>query len=130
VSGRRRFARLVSPLGSYGFPLIVSSSRYEDDRRMDTQAVREVIRYKLWTGALPRHSAATVVGSPADGETCSACGSDIPTGQLMIDGLGREATGRALPFHVLCFEVWNDESRATEPRSILSARTLFGGMGV
>ena len=79
---------------------------------MDAQVVRDVIRYKLVTGALPQHSAATVFGSPADGETCSACGSEIPTGQLMIDGLGRDGGGRTLPFHVLCFEVWNDERRA------------------
>jgi hypothetical protein len=78
---------------------------------MDPLVVRDVIRYKLRTGALPLRGSPTVFGGLADGETCSACGSEIPTGQLMIDGQGRR--GRALPFHVLCFEIWNDEQRAT-----------------
>ena len=89
-------------------------------RCMDAQVVRDVIRYKLLSGALPRHGASTVFGSPANGETCSGCGSEIPTGQLMIDGVARKGRGRALPFHVLCFEVWNDERRAT---SLIEQRT-------
>ena len=80
---------------------------------MDVQVVRDLIRDKLFTGILPRHGASTVFGSPANGETCSGCGSEIPPGQLVIDGASRKGRGRALPFHVLCFEIWNDERRAT-----------------
>src|SRR4030095_11437580 len=78
---------------------------------MDPLVVRDVIRYKLRTGTLPLRGSATVFGGLSDGETCSACGSEIPTGQLTIDGQGRQGRGRALPFHVLCFEIWNDERR-------------------
>jgi hypothetical protein len=79
---------------------------------MDPQVIRDLIRYKLVTGRLSREGASTVFGSPANGEMCAACGSQIPTGQLVIDGVARKGKGaRALPFHVLCFEVWNDERR-------------------
>jgi hypothetical protein len=52
----------------------------------------------------------TFGGTPANGETCDACGTTIFSRQLIIHAVAR-ASGReqSIQFHVQCFEIWNDE---------------------
>jgi len=53
-----------------------------------------------------------VSGSPAAGEVCVACGTVIAADQLVMEAMTRNWKGaRSIQFHVLCFELWNDERR-------------------
>ena len=56
--------------------------------------------------AAPRRSPS----SPAEGEICAACGVRISDDQLVVKGLtsGSKRAG-PIQFHVLCFELWNEE---------------------
>jgi hypothetical protein len=77
---------------------------------VDSQEIRDLIRHKLLSGSLPQSSAATVFGSPADGETCDGCEEMIPIGRFVIDAVARVGhSGKALQFHLLCFVLWNAE---------------------
>lgn len=82
--------------------------------RADNNPLRWLIREKLLDGRLPRDNAATVFGAPADGsEICVVCEIRIARGQLVIGGGPRTGEHhQSMPFHVACFEVWNDERRA------------------
>src|SRR5215470_17016488 len=53
-------------------------------------------------------------GAPADGsEICVVCEIRSARGQLVIGGGPRTGEHhQSMPFHVACFEVWNDERRA------------------
>ena len=84
---------------------------------MDDKAVRLLIRVLLQKGRLPYASAAKVSGSPATGEVCAACGMIITDKQLVMEVVPRTGTGKEpIQFHVLCFELWNDERRKPRER--------------
>jgi len=84
---------------------------------MDENTVRLLIRVLLQKGRLPYASAAKVSGSPASGEVCAACAMIITDKQLVMDVVPRTAKGKEpLQFHVLCFELWNDERRKPRER--------------
>ena len=84
---------------------------------MDEKTVRLRIRNLLHSGRLPYDSASKVSGSPAAGEICAAFGTGISDDQLVMEGV-TSGRNRAEPiqFHVLCFELWNDERR--KPRDM------------
>ena len=84
---------------------------------MDDKAVRLLIRVLLQKGRLPYASAAKVSASPATGEVCAACGMIIAGKQLVMEVVPRTGTGtQPIQFHVLCFELWNDERRKPRER--------------
>jgi hypothetical protein len=79
---------------------------------MDKKRVRLLIRKMLQSGHLPYDGASNVSGGPAAGEVCAACGAVIANEQLVVEGMTKNAHGAGLiQFHVLCFELWNDERR-------------------
>jgi hypothetical protein len=79
---------------------------------MDAQALRILIQRRLQSGQLPYDSASKVYGSPAAGEICAACGTVISNEQLVMEGVSSKRDGgQPIQFHVVCFEVWNDERR-------------------
>jgi hypothetical protein len=84
-------------------------------RRVDmddlTEDLRIRIHYKLESGQLPYDSATKVSGRPATGETCAACDSAIDEGLVMECLVGAGGRTAWVRFHVLCFELWNDERR-------------------
>jgi len=84
---------------------------------MDKKRVRLLIRKMLQSGHLPYDGASNVSGGPAAGEVCDACGAVIANEQLVVEGMTKNAHGAGLiQFHVLCFELWNDERR--KPREL------------
>jgi hypothetical protein len=79
---------------------------------MDDNSVRLLIRKMLQSGRLPYDIASKVSGSPAAGEVCAACGIVIDDKQLVMEAMTRNGKGAAsIQFHILCFELWNDERR-------------------
>ncbi len=84
---------------------------------MDEQSVHLLIRRMLQSGQLPYDHASKVVGSPAAGEVCAACGTVIADEQLVMKAMTKTAKGAdPVRFHVLCFELWNDERRKAHVR--------------
>jgi hypothetical protein len=84
---------------------------------MDEKTVRLLIRMRLQNGRLPYTCASKVAGSPATGEVCVACGVVITDQQLAMEVAPRTAKGtQPIQFHVLCFELWNDERRKARER--------------
>jgi hypothetical protein len=84
---------------------------------MDEKSVRLLIRKMLQSGRLPYDSASKVSGSPAAGEICAACGTVVADEQLVMEAMTRNGKGAAsIQFHVLCFELWNDERRKPSER--------------
>jgi len=76
-----------------------------------TDDLRIRIHYKLESGQLPYDCATKVSGRPATGETCAACDSAIDEGLVMECLVGAGGRTAWVRFHVLCFELWNDERR-------------------
>ena len=84
---------------------------------MDEQSVRFLIRRMLQSGQLPYDHASKVLGSPAAGEVCDACGTVIADKQLVMEAMTKTAKyADPIQFHVLCFELWNDERRKARVR--------------
>lgn len=84
---------------------------------MDEQSIRLLIRRMLQSGQLPYDHASKVLRSPAAGEVCAACGTVIADEQLVMEAMPKTATGAdRIQFHVLCFELWNDERRKARVR--------------
>jgi|SRR2546425_12937292 len=79
---------------------------------MDEKRVRLLVRKMLQSGRLPYEGASKVSGSPAAGEVCVACGNTIADAQLVMEGMTSDGNGaHPIHFHVLCFQLWNDERR-------------------
>ena len=79
---------------------------------MDEKSIRLIIRKLLQTGRLPYDGASNVSGSPAAREVCAACGTTIADKQLVMEATIRKAKdSHPIHFHLLCFELWNDERR-------------------
>jgi hypothetical protein len=78
---------------------------------MDLQALLLLIRDKLQDGRLPHDSITRVWSSPSDGETCDACETRIAKDQSVTEVTlaGGSRAGAAIPFHVVCFHVWDVE---------------------
>jgi len=86
---------------------------------MDVQALLLLIRQKLQDGRLPRKSITSAGSYPSDGERCNACDALIAKDQLVKEvtlASGRGARG-AIPFHVVCFQLWDVERRAPQART-------------
>ena len=81
---------------------------------MDPQALLLFIRGKLQDGRLPHSSITRVWSSPSDGETCDACETRIAKDQSVTEVTlaGGSRGGAAIPFHVVCFQLWDAERRA------------------
>ncbi len=89
---------------------------------MDEKRVRLLIRKMLQSGRLPYEGASKVSGSPAAGEVCAACGNTIAAAQLVMEGMTNNGNGaQAIQFHVLCFQLWNDERRKPRAQIALTA---------
>ncbi len=79
---------------------------------MDEKSIRLIIGKLLQTGRLPYDGGSNVSGRPAAGQVCAACGTVIADKQLVMEATVRKAKGAdPISFHVLCFELWNDERR-------------------
>ena len=86
---------------------------------MDAQALLRLIRQKLQDGRLPRKSITSAESYPSDGESCHVCDALIAKDQLVKEvtlASGRGARG-AISFHVVCFQLWDVERRAPQPRT-------------
>ena len=79
-------------------------------------AIRTLIRRKLRDGRLPFTSVSRFWGGPADGEVCDVCEKPITKQQLVLEGIA-SLDKKQIHFHVLCFELWNDERRQTRERT-------------
>ena len=80
-------------------------------------AIRTLIRRKLRDGHLPFNSVSRFWGAPADGEICDVCEKPITKQQLVLEGIASRENQKPIHFHVLCFELWNDERRQPRERT-------------
>ena len=83
---------------------------------MDTQAIRRLIRHKIWEGRLPTDRLARVVWGPSNGEFCDACNIMVSGAQMMMQGTTL-AGDMPTRFHTRCFQIWNDERQSTRKRT-------------
>ena len=79
-------------------------------------AIRTLIRRKLRDGRLPLSSLSRFWGGPADGEVCDVCDKPITKQQLVLQGIA-SLDKKPILFHILCFELWNDERHQPHART-------------
>jgi hypothetical protein len=104
-------------------------ARRNESRRSAHQGVRRIIRVRLRGGSLPFEGIpATISGRPGDNSPCGVCDHDVTNRQLMML-VTHVAFSRSIPFHVDCYELWNDERREYKADLTNSARP-FGGVPV
>jgi hypothetical protein len=72
------------------------------------KALRRLIRDKLASGLLPADECTKVLGGPANGEACDACGATITKAELLLECIG-DRYAKAHLFHVRCFYLWDAE---------------------
>jgi hypothetical protein len=80
---------------------------------MDQESLRLLILRKLRDGRLPDDGIKKVWSSPSDGETCNACDKVLAKTQLLMEGVTLDLSRRPLQMHVQCFQIWDQERRAT-----------------
>jgi hypothetical protein len=80
---------------------------------MDQESLRLLILRKLRDGRLPHDGIKKVWSSPSDGETCDACDTVFAKDQLLMEGVKLDLGRRPLQMHVQCFQIWDQERRAT-----------------
>jgi hypothetical protein len=76
---------------------------------MDQETLRLLIQRKIRDGRLPHHSIRRIWSSPSAGETCDACDTKVSMDQLVMEGTTLAPGGRAVTFHVRCFQIWDSE---------------------
>src|SRR5262245_5760197 len=85
--------------------------------KMDLPILRVLLRHKLQDGRLPRNRIAVITTGPGGRGICDGCEARITKDQLMKEVVlagGRGARG-SVQFHILCFELWDDERHAAVP---------------
>jgi hypothetical protein len=80
---------------------------------MDQESLRLLILRKLRAERLPRDGMRPVWSGPSDGETCDACDKVLAQTQLLREGVTLDLSRRPLQMHVQCFQIWDQERRAT-----------------
>ena len=84
---------------------------------VEAPAIRLLIREKLKDGRLPYDSMPRFWGGPGNNERCDACDALITTQQLVLEGISSTPTDKKpVQFHVVCFHLWDHESR--EPKVV------------
>ena len=83
---------------------------------MDTQALRLLIRRKIWEGRLPPNRLPSVWWGRSNGESCDACSMMVTRAQVLMQGTSL-AGDVPTQFHVRCFQIWNDERHTTRKRT-------------
>jgi len=84
---------------------------------MDLPILRVLLRHKLQDGRLPHNRIAGVTSGPGGGGVCDGCEARITKDQLMKEVVlagGRGARG-SVQFHILCFQLWDDERHDAMP---------------
>jgi len=83
---------------------------------MDAQALRLLIRRKIWDGSLPPDRLSRVSWGSSNGESCDACSVMVTRAQVLMQGstLAGDVPTR---FHIRCFHIWNDERHTTRART-------------
>ena len=80
-------------------------------------AIRTLIRRKLRDGRLPLNSVSRFWGAPADDEICDVCDKPITKEHLVLQGIASLSDKKPIHFHILCFELWNDERHQPRART-------------
>jgi hypothetical protein len=76
--------------------------------------VRLLIQTKLRDGRLPYDGVTRSWSSPSAGETCEGCDMLLAKEHALMAVTTLTCT-RAIQFHVICFQVWNEERRTPKP---------------
>jgi hypothetical protein len=82
---------------------------------MEAEAIRVIIRQKLKDSRLPCDSKPSFWSGPGDGERCDACDTVIRKDQLVMEGIASTLSDKKpIQFHVVCFQLWDQERRAAQ----------------
>ena len=73
--------------------------------------VHLLIQGKLRDGRLPYDGVTRSWSSPSAGETCEGCDMLLAMEHALME-VTTLTRSKAIQFHVICFQVWNDERRA------------------
>jgi hypothetical protein len=82
---------------------------------LNDEALHLLIRGKIQNGRLPHDGIKAAWSSPSDGEKCDACDTVLAKDQLLMEGATLDLGRRPLQMHVRCFQIWDQERRATTP---------------
>jgi hypothetical protein len=98
-------------------------ARRDERKRSALEVERRIIRVRLGDGSLPYDGIpATILGRPGDNTPCGVCDHGITSRQLMMLVTRHAAPQSApIPFHVDCFELWNEERRAYKTELLSTA---------
>ena len=89
---------------------------------LETKALRLLIRQKLIAGRLPQSGIPRIWGHAGDGEQCKACDEIVTSAEFVMEGIVLVGDRRTVHFHVLCFNMWDDERTALGGRTDGHAR--------
>jgi hypothetical protein len=78
---------------------------------MDPELLRDLIKTKLRSGALPYDSIPRIWGGQSAGEACDACDRLILGDQMVMEGIALDGGRKPLQLHVQCFGLWDEERR-------------------
>jgi hypothetical protein len=77
---------------------------------MDVEAIRLLIRQKLWEGRLSHDRMSRFWGRPGQGELCNACETPVTTDQMMAGDFAPRLSGtEPSRMHARCFQLWDAE---------------------
>jgi hypothetical protein len=80
---------------------------------LNDESLRLLIRSKLQNGRLSHDGIRAAWSSPSAGETCDACDTVLDRDQLLMEGATLKRGGKPLQMHVRCFQIWDQERRAS-----------------
>jgi hypothetical protein len=79
---------------------------------MDPELLRDLIKTKLRSGALPYDSIPRIWGGRSAGEACDACDRLILGDHMVMEGIALDGGRKPLQLHVQCFGMWDEERRS------------------
>jgi hypothetical protein len=83
--------------------------------RMDAEVRRQVIRYRIQDGRLPRNPTIELGHGQGIGQDCDGCGETIATDQRMTVRICAD-DWRTIRLHDGCFPIWDAERlKALQP---------------
>jgi len=79
-------------------------------QKPDSELLREQVRTRIASGALPQAAPARLFAGKGSNETCDVCGQSISPTQIVYDVEVTQGAGRKnLHFHLACHAAWQLE---------------------
>ena len=81
-------------------------------QKPDSELLREQVRTRIASGALPQIAPARLFAGYGDNQTCDVCGRSISLAQILYEvELTQRALRKTLYFHLACHAAWQLEGQ-------------------